>query len=231
MNGNWSILVFVETFSRGTIRGIHFGEDDGEENAPASTDLLNPAAVQKFIQLTHDTYYERLEPYFGNTIIAMFTDEPDILGRGSLRGLKPWTNQFLDFYKRNGNEEVDLPLLWFEGSERTAFVRKQYRKTVNAKMTESYYQPISSWCSDHDIALTGHPAASDDIGLLEHFQIPGQDVVWRWVAPEDGKAVGGHHSTAGKCSADAVQMLLDTAGGAEISMSFLVYAVKKAIGL
>lgn len=133
-DGNWSILVFVETFSRGTIRGIHFGEDDGEENAPASTDLLNPAAVQKFIQLTHDTYYERLEPYFGNTIIAMFTDEPDILGRGSLRGLKPWTNQFLDFYKRNGNEEVDLPLLWFEGSERTAFVRKQYRKTVNAKM-------------------------------------------------------------------------------------------------
>ncbi|GIN74861.1 hypothetical protein J14TS2_53360 [Bacillus sp. J14TS2] len=202
---NWSILVFVETFSRGTIRGIHFGEDDREANAPASTDLLNPDAVKKFIQLTHDTYYERLKQYFGHTIIAMFTDEPDILGRGSLRGLKPWTVNFLEFYKGNGNVETDLPLLWFEAGERTALVRKNYRKTVNAKMTESYYHPISKWCHDHNIALTGHPAASDDIGLLEHFQIPGQDVVWRWVAPENGKAIGGHHSTAGKCSADAAR--------------------------
>lgn len=204
-DGDWSILVFVETFSRGTIRGIHFGEDDGEANAPASTDLLNPDAVKKFIQLTHDTYYEKLKRYFGHTIIAMFTDEPDILGRGSLRGLKPWTYHFLDFYKRNGNAETDLPLLWFEAGERTALVRKNYRKTVNAKMTESYYHPISRWCRDHNIALTGHPAASDDIGLLEHFQIPGQDVVWRWVGPEDGKAIKGHHSTAGKCSADAAR--------------------------
>ncbi|MCJ7840848.1 hypothetical protein MUB24_08010 [Lederbergia sp. NSJ-179] len=204
-HGEWSVLLFVETFSQGTIRGIHFGEDDGEPHAPPSTDLLNREAVNKFIQLTHDTYFAKLKRYFGNTIIAMFTDEPDILGRGSLGGLKPWTNQFLDFYKRNGNEETDLPVLWLDAGEKTALIRKKYRKTVHLKMTESYYQPISKWCADHQIALTGHPAASDDIGLLDHFQIPGQDVVWRWVGPEGGKAIEGHHSTAGKCSADAAR--------------------------
>ncbi|OUS78151.1 hypothetical protein B1748_05170 [Paenibacillus sp. MY03] len=36
----------------------------------------------------------------------------------------------------------------------------------------------------HGIALTGHPALSDEIGLLEHFHIPGQDVVCRYIAPE-----------------------------------------------
>src|SRR5699024_568455 len=88
----WSIVLFIETFSEGTIRGIHFGEDDGEENATASADLLNPDAVAKFIQITHDTYYETLKEFFGNTVIAMFTDEPDLLGRGSKRGLKAWTS-------------------------------------------------------------------------------------------------------------------------------------------
>src|SRR5690625_2092607 len=82
---NWSIVYFVETFSEGTIRGIHFGEDDGEENAPASAYLLNPDVVQKFIEITHDTYYSRLKDFFGHTIIAMFTDEPDLLGRNRRR--------------------------------------------------------------------------------------------------------------------------------------------------
>lgn len=204
-DGEWLILLFIETFSGGTIRGIHFGQDDGEAHAPPSADLLNPEAVKKFIHLTHDTYYEKLQSFFGNTIMAMFTDEPDILGRGSAPGLVPWTSNFLSFYKSFGNEERHLPALWFDAGEKTAKIRKRFRKTVNEKLTEAYYKQISQWCERHEIALTGHPAASDDIGLLEHFQIPGQDVVWRWVAPEDGKALQGEHSTAGKCSADAAR--------------------------
>lgn len=204
-DGKWSILLFIETFSEGTIRGINFGEDDGEENAPASADLLNPAAVAKFIRITHDTYYNVLKEFFGNTVIAMFTDEPDILGRNSIPGLKPWTADFLSYFTNGENEETDLPVLWFEAGEQTEDIRKNYRKTINKKLTESYYKQISDWCAKHQIALTGHPEDSDDIGLLEYFQIPGQDVVWRWVAPEDGKAIEGEHSTAGKCSSDAAR--------------------------
>jgi hypothetical protein len=95
--------------------------------------------------------------------------------------------------------------LWFNTGDHTNTLRKNYRKTINKRLTESYYKPISDWCAAHGISLTGHPAASDDIGLLEHFHIPGQDVVWRWVAPEDGKALEGEHSTSGKCSADAAR--------------------------
>lgn len=73
--------VLVSRFTRGTIRGIHFGEDDGEPGAPPSTDLLNPDAVDLFIRLTHEAYYRRLKPWFGGTIIAFFTDEPSIMGR------------------------------------------------------------------------------------------------------------------------------------------------------
>ncbi|CAG7622418.1 hypothetical protein PAESOLCIP111_02424 [Paenibacillus solanacearum] len=201
---SWSILLFIETFSKGTIRGIHFGEDDGEPNAPASADLLRPEATRKFIRLTHERYYERLARYFGSTIIAFFTDEPDMLGRRHRKGLRPWTTGFLGRFVREGGREEDLPLLWMEADSAES-VRRAYRKTVQRQLTESYYKPLSDWCAAHGIALTGHPAASDDIGLLDLFHIPGQDVVWRWVAPEDRKGLEGHHSTAGKCSADAAR--------------------------
>ena len=70
----------VYGFTGGTIRGIHFGEDDGEPGAPKAADILNPDAVDLFIRLTHDRYYEELKEYFGSTVIAFFTDEPSALG-------------------------------------------------------------------------------------------------------------------------------------------------------
>jgi hypothetical protein len=202
---NWSVLIFVQAFSKGTIRGIHFGEDDGEKDAPPAGDLLNKKAMEKFVALTHDRYHEVLGEYFGNTVIAMFTDEPGILGRAGKSGLKPWTEGFLDWYLSCGNKEEDLALLWYEAGKDTEEIRKNYRKAVNKKLEETYYKPISQWCENHGIALTGHPEKSDEIGFLKYFHIPGQDVVWRWVAPEDNKGINGEHSTMGKCSSDAAR--------------------------
>lgn len=199
-----SLLVCIETFSGGTIRGIHFGEDDGEPFAPPSADLLNAKAVEKFIKLTHDRYYECLGEHFGNTIIGMFTDEPCILGRDCKPGLQPWTEDFLNWYLACGNKEEDLPLLWYDG-EGAEQVRKNYKKAVNKKLEETYYKQISQWCDQHNIALTGHPEKSDEIGFLKYFHIPGQDLVWRWVAPEKDKGITGEHSTMGKCSSDAAR--------------------------
>jgi hypothetical protein len=200
----WSILLFIETYSGGTIRGIHFGEDDGEPHAPAAADLLNPLATQKFIRTTHERYYSRVGRFFGSTVIAFFTDEPDILGRGHIKGLKAWTSGFLRSFLGEGCSETELPLLWLDGPGAEG-VRKLYRKAINRRMADTYYRPLAEWCEQHGIALTGHPAASDDIGLLDHFHIPGQDVVWRWVAPENELGIEGHHSTAGKCSSDAAR--------------------------
>lgn len=204
-NGKWSILVFNQCFSEGTIRGIHFGEDDREPNAPRSTDLLNPDAIGKFIEITHERYYSTLKDYFGNTVTAMFTDEPCILGRCHIKGLIPWTDGFLDWYISLGNDERDLPALWWDCGDRTGKIRSNYRKAVDLKLEQSYYRQISEWCVEHGIALTGHPEKSDEIGLLKYFQIPGQDIVWRWVAPEDNKGIEGEHSTMAKCSSDSAR--------------------------
>lgn len=204
-DGDWSVLVFVETFSWGVIRGIHFGEDDWEENPPPAADLLNPAAISRFIRLTHDRYHQRLKNHFGRTIQAIFTDEPMILGRRSREGLIPWTNGFLNYYRDTGGQEADLPALWLEAGPQTSLIRRRFEKAVRKRLAEMYYRPLSTWCADHGVALTGHPAESDDIGLQRYFQIPGQDQVLRWVAPEDEKGLAGRHSTLAKCSADAAR--------------------------
>src|SRR5699024_5288329 len=97
----------VQRPSGGTIRGIHYGEDDGEPDAPPSADLLNPKAVAKFIHLTHDRYYEELSEYFGTVIRGFFTDEPCVLGRCG-RGLLEWTDGFERDFTAAGGKLEDL---------------------------------------------------------------------------------------------------------------------------
>ncbi len=204
-DGGWHVYCFVEGFSGGTIRGVHEEEDDGEPCAPPSADLLNPAAVDAFIRFTHERYYEVLHEHFGKTVIAIFTDEPDVLGRNHRPGVVPWTDGFLDDYIQSGGWEADLPGLWLDYGERTAAVRRTFRRAVNRRMERVYYGKLSDWCADHGIALTGHPQKSQDIGMLNRFQIPGQDLVWRMVAPENEKGLLGEDAPLAKCASDAAR--------------------------
>lgn len=200
-----SLVFLIESYSEGTIRGIHNGEDDGQPDAPPSADLLNPAAVRTFIELTYERYYQALRDYFGTTVIAMFTDEPDVLGRCCRPGVLPWTPGMLEWYLEDGGREADLPYLWLDQETISETIRTRFRRSVNRRLERNYYGQISAWCAEHHIALTGHPQKSDDIGVLRHFHIPGQDVVWRWVAPEEGKGLSGPDSTMAKCSSDAAR--------------------------
>ena len=43
---------------------------------PIGADILNPEAVSRFVQFTHERYYSEFKEYFGRVIPAIFTDEP-----------------------------------------------------------------------------------------------------------------------------------------------------------
>ena len=213
--GNWFVAsvpgeddctyYFSLVYSEGTIRGVHEGEDDREPNAPKAADLMDINAMRLFIHLTHDTYYNRLSKYFGSTIVAMFTDEPSILGRCAKKGLIPWTHGFLKHYQACGGKVEDLPVLFGEVTPETQKAHQVYHHAVKLWMADSYFKPISDWCVEHGIALSGHPHNSNDIGFLKFFQIPCQDMVWRYVDPELCNGIQGHHSTMGKCSSDSAR--------------------------
>ncbi len=192
----------VERFSGGTIRGVHYGEDDGEAGAPKSADILNPSAVRRFMELTHEAYLRELGDYFGNTIIGFFTDEPSILGR-NVRDMFPWTAGFEKLFEKSGGRLEGLADL-FTGRENedTAL----YRRLIRELEEKNYYAPLSVWCASHGIALMGHPHQSDDIEVEKYFHIPGQDLVFRMVSPEKGDLTG-MDSTMAKCSADMARLM------------------------
>ncbi len=209
--GDWTVFLFTQTPSGGRIRGVHDGEEDNQPGAPASADLLNAAATARFIAETHDKYYQALSSFFGRTIRAIFTDEPNILGRRTKPGLVPWTGGFLERLSALLGRDfaTSLPFLWVEASDRSeSAVRSEFSGAVAASLNESYYKPISDWCAAHKVALTGHPAGSGEMAPLLHFQIPGQDVVWRYVVPGGPTALEGVDSTIGK-SATSVAVSLN----------------------
>ena len=172
----------AEDFTGGTIRGIHFGEDDGQKRAPLAADILNPLAVSCFIRLTHEKYYEKLGEYFGRTVIGFFTDEPDPLGRGT-KGFHIWAQGMEREIVREGGCLEELAGL-FDGEEnKTTGI---YRRLVKKHLRKTYYQPLADWCGKHGIALMGHPAQSDDVSELFLFDVPGQDLIQRRILPKEG---------------------------------------------
>ena len=187
----------VERFSGGRLRGIHFGEDDGEPYQPLSADILNPEAVERFIALTHEAYYRHFSAYFGGTVIGFFTDEPSILGR-NVRDMQPWTKGFANVFRQAGGSLPGLAGL-FTG--RANADTALYHRLILRREGEVYYARLSDWCRTHGIALMGHPHQSDDIEVLRYFGVPGQDLVFRWVSPEKG-GLNGMDSVMGKCGAD-----------------------------
>ena len=172
----------VYDYTHGTIRGIHFGEDDGEEGAPLSADILNPEAVDCFIHLTHDRYYEALSEYFGSTVIAFFTDEPCALGRNAGK-FREWLPGLKQEILAAGGSLDDLEALFNKEENDTTVI---YHKLIKKHLRENFYAKLSNWCKEHGISLMGHPEASDDVEEELYFQIPGQDLIMRRVSPESG---------------------------------------------
>lgn len=206
----------VYGFAGGTIRGIHFGEDDGEPDAPKAADILNPDAVDEFIRLTHDRYYEELKEYFGSTVIAFFTDEPSAMGRGTGR-YRAWVNGMEKELLEAGGRPEELEALFVHTGRSVpgrSDIRKTeenatvllYRRMIKSKLREIFYARLSGWCEAHGIALIGHPAESNDIEEELYFHIPGQDLIMRRVAPETG-GLREFDSVQAKLSADIARHL------------------------
>ncbi|MBN1936753.1 MAG: hypothetical protein JW934_18980 [Anaerolineae bacterium] len=188
------------------IRGLHYIGEGPKEDEPPAADILNPDAVAAFVRLVYDRYFEALRDHFGKTVFAMFTDEPGVLGRCRERGVWPGTTGILEHVNAYLGYDFTphLPALWYEDETDAVRYRRDYERAIAQRLEETYYTQLSNWCTAHGIALTGHPAAGDEIGLERHFHIPGQDIVWRWVLPNHPSALEGRESTQGKCSSSAM---------------------------
>lgn len=201
-------VAVIDQPSGGNIRGLHYiGEGSGQlkEETPPAGDILNPDAVTSFMELVYDRYAKEFGKYFGITVLGIFTDEPSPLGRGIARGIVPGNASLLSQIKQILGYDITpfLADLWYNDNPDSKKHRIDYNSAINICLEENYYKRLGSWCREHGISLMGHPAGSMDIGAERYFQIPGQDLVWRYVEPGT-KALEGQHSTMAKCASSAM---------------------------
>lgn len=203
---NGARIAVIDRRADSYIRGLHYIGAGPAEDEPPAADLLNPAAVQCFIHCVYDKFAERFGRYFGPTIVGIFTDEPNLLGRCREQHVRPGTTGIMAHVNRILGYDFTphLAALWFDDEPQAELRRDEYLRAVNLRLEETWYARLQHWCREHSLPLMGHPAQDDDLSHLKYFDVPGQDLIWRWVLPDQPSALQGQASTQGKCSSSAM---------------------------
>ena len=204
---NGKYLAIINRPVNAVIRGLHYVGEGPEEDLPPAGDILNPAAVACFLRLVYDRYAKTVGRHFGKTVLGIFTDEPNVLGRcNEPDEVRPGTRDILLHVNRILGYDFTphLPCLWFDDEPDALRYRADYHRAIQQRLEETYYQQLQRWADKHHIALMGHPAEPDDLGLERYLSIPGQDLVWRKVMPDDPSMLEGPESTQAKCSSSAM---------------------------
>jgi len=157
------------------------------------TDILNREAIAYFIEVTHEKYYSHLRKYFGNVIKGIFTDEPQLVVSGF-----HWGSSICKAYEEECSSSLleDLWMLYLDAPDKyeSKNIRLNYRTLIQKLLNENYTKQISSWCTDHNIEMTGHFPVEDGqymqieatAGVMRHygdFHLPGIDHLGRRLAP------------------------------------------------
>ncbi len=146
-------------------------------------DIMNPEAVDAFMELTHHEYASRFKEYLGSTITGLFTDEPQFY-----RGF-PWTYRLPEVFREfKGYDLVDNLYLLETDTEGYYRVRYDYYQVVEQLYAESYFKKVRQWCDEHNLVLTGHLGKEEMLTqlplnhggiyhLLKHMSMPGIDAL------------------------------------------------------
>lgn len=134
-------------------------------NGATYIDVFNPEAVDYFIEVTHARYIKYLGNHIGNTVPAIFTDEPHMKGKRTLSNAATDTYTTLaytddmdeSFRTKYGVSLLDvLPELIWELPEGYSVHRYHYHDYVTERFAAVYGDRLGRWCEKNNVAYTGH---------------------------------------------------------------------------
>lgn len=167
-------------------------------NYQSYIDILSKEAVDRFIEITYESFKEAVGEEFGKTIPAIFTDEPQCIapilplsGKSTADAQLVWTLDFSESFKLAYGYEITkhLPELFFamEGDKGKG-TRYRYYRHVMERFAKSYMDNIGKWCGQNHIMMTGHVYGEDSLEetsarvgdamrMYKHMQLPGIDML------------------------------------------------------
>lgn len=161
-------------------------------------DTLNPKAVQRFVEVTHERYKQVIGEHFGGVVPAIFTDEPQFTRKKVLDNstdkddiLMPWTDNLPETYKEQYGDDIiaTLPEIFWELPDgKVSLTRYHYHDHISERFAEAFADVCGSWCRENGIALTGHmmeepslhsqtAALGDAMRSYRGFDLPGIDML------------------------------------------------------
>ncbi|HWR99502.1 MAG TPA: hypothetical protein VN249_02745 [Prolixibacteraceae bacterium] len=152
---------------------------------------LDPRSTQKFIELTHQAYFNHLGPQLYGEVEAFFTDEPSMMAvnLGELREdvrknvkvtdpLDPkkknlpmvsWVDGLPAKYQAKYGEEIvpSLSSLFNGSDEKDKVVRQKFWSLLAESGRDNYYKTIQSWCKLQRETNGGKGPVASGHGLRE----------------------------------------------------------------
>ena len=170
-------------------------------NNQTYVDTLNPDAIRRFIEVTHEQYKRAVGDEFDRTIPAIFTDEPQFEHKRTfsnstdrMRVKLPWTDAVPDVYRNlYGADILDtLPeLFWDLPQSAPSLHRYRFHDCIAELFASSFADTVGGWCRENHIALTGHmmdesslhgqcSALGEAMRCYRGFDLPGIDMLCNW---------------------------------------------------
>lgn len=165
-------------------------------NGSTYLDTLSRPAADDFIALTHERYAEKCGGRLGRSIRGIFTDEPhngfiNTSPGGEAAVLLPFTYRFAEHFENAFGYDLigKLPELIFRmDGEAVAPVKWQYMELLQRLFLQNFVTPVSQWCGDTGMMLTGHFLHEDTLAAqavpfgsvmrgYELMHCPGVDVL------------------------------------------------------
>lgn len=170
-------------------------------NGKTYADTLSKAAVDRFVEVTHERYKSCVGDEFDKTVPAIFTDEPQFTHKSVLNNsfdkmdmIMPWTDRVSELYEKAYGADIyaTLPeLFWDLPESKPSVHRYRYHDFISELFSSSFADNIGSWCRKNGIALTGHmmeeptlrsqcAALGEAMRSYRGFDIPGIDMLCNW---------------------------------------------------
>ena len=161
---------------------------------------LDPKAIRRFVEVTHETYARLLGEELGKSVPAIFTDEPQFtrkqplpFGESRQDALLPFTDDLPDTFRQAYGEDLmgALPeLFWELPKGKISRIRYLYHDHIAERFASAFADTVGSWCEKNGLALTGHmmeeptlhsqtSALGETMRSYRSFQIPGIDMLCR----------------------------------------------------
>ena len=136
-------------------------------NNQTYVNTLDKAAIDKFIEITYESYNRTIAEEFDKTVPSIFTDEPQFTHKSTLKYATekadvtlPWTDDLPQTYAAAYDGEdilAGIPeLIWDRADGQASIIRYHYHDHVCERFASAFADNCGKWCKEHGLELTGH---------------------------------------------------------------------------